>query len=163
MKEGATDWRKGEALTLATWQDENIDIHHIFPRRWCEEANPKIPPGLYDSIINKTPIDARTNKMIGRRAPSVYLPRLGHDNDQLDKVLESHWVAPDLLRNDEFARCFVERGEKMLQLIGRAMGKPIPGGREVFQKALTSAGFVDEFDQPEDEHDVVGERNYDDD
>lgn len=68
---------------------------------------------------------------------------------QLDKVLESHWVAPDLLRNDEFARFFVERGEELLKLIGSAMGKSIPGGRKVFQNALTSAGLAEEFDQPE--------------
>ena len=51
----------------------------------------------------------------------------------------------------------------MLELIGKAMGKPIPGGRNVFWNALNSAGFVEEFDVPEDEHDVVGERAFDDD
>ena len=57
----------------------------------------------------------------------------------------------------------VERGEAMLSLIGQAMGKPMPNGRDVFWDALNSAGFVEKFDDPEDEHDVVGERAYDDD
>ena len=50
----------------------------------------------------------------------------------------------------------------MLELIGSAMGKSIPGGREVFQNALTSAGFGEAFDEPEDEHDEVGENAYED-
>ena len=166
LKTGATDWRTGSTLTLATWHDENIDIHHIFPRRWCEQdASPKIPPRLFNSIINKTPIDARTNKIIGGRAPSAYLPRLENDNnvDHLNQVMGSHWIDHNLLRGDQFAEFFVQRGEAMLALIGKAMGKSMPGGREVFRNALTSAGFVEEFDESEDEHDSVGERAYDDD
>ena len=31
MKSGASDWRTGEQLAFATWHQENIDIHHIFP------------------------------------------------------------------------------------------------------------------------------------
>lgn len=165
MKTGASDWRTVNPLTSATWYDENVDIHHIFPRRWCEQvADPKIPPRLYNSIINKTPIDARTNKIIGGNAPSVYLPRLGRyiSPELLDHALVSHWISPTLLAADDFAGCFVDRGSAMLELIGQAMGKPLPLGREVFWNALTSAGFVEEFDQPEDEHDAVGELAYED-
>ncbi len=166
MKSGATDWRTNNPLLFATWHDENIDVHHIFPRRWCEQdASPKIPPRLYNSIINKTPIDAKTNKIIGGNPPSKYLPRLAQYHDpaeDLDNVLESHWISPKLLRKDEFAEFFVQRGEAMLDLIGLAMGKLIPGGHEVFWSALTSAGFVEEFDDSEDEHDTVGELAYED-
>lgn len=170
MKSGASDWRTNDTLTFATWHDENIDIHHIFPRRWCEatkhdNGGPKnpIPPRLFNSIINKTPIDARTNKIIGGRAPSRYYPRLKQDNsERLDEVLKTHWISPVSLCEDDFAACFVERGEAMLELIGRAMGKAIPSGQDAFWNALSSAGFVEEFDQPEDEHDTVGEGAYDD-
>ncbi|MCY4417262.1 MAG: DUF262 domain-containing protein [Chloroflexi bacterium] len=185
MKSGAADWRKDEPLTLADYLQENIDIHHIFPVAWCSgKCEPKVPPRLYNSIINKTPIDARTNRIIGGRAPSEYLPRLENEIvvEKLDKVLESHWILPALLREDDFAKCFVERGEAMLELIGQAMGKSIPSGEEVFWNALTAAGFVkesdggeipedadaaltattiiDDFDDPEDEYDDVGELAY---
>ena len=167
MKSGAADWRTANPLVLAEWFQENIDIHHIFPRRWCEQdADPRVPPRLYNSIINKTPIDASTNKSIGGRAPSVYLPRLAQNAispDTLHRVLRSHWLNPQLLASDDFTGCFVERGEAMLELIGKAMGKPISSGRDVFWNALNSAGFVEEFDDPEDEHDEVGERAYNDD
>ncbi len=144
MKSGAADWLTGESLTIANWHDQNIDIHHIFPKRWCEaEAIPRIPKELYDSIINKTPIDARTNRIIGSNAPSRYLPRLRPHNAQMTHVLETHWLNQELLEDDQFAKCFLERGEAMLELIGQAMGKPIAGGRETFMAALRSAGVVD--------------------
>ena len=138
MKSGAADWRTGEQLAFATWHQENIDIHHIFPVAWCSKTNPPVPPRLYNSIINKTPIDAATNRKIGGSAPSTYLRRLENDisEDHLHNVLRSHWISPDLLTADKFADCFAERGEAMLELIGRAMGKPTPAGREIFRSAL---------------------------
>ena len=165
MKSGASDWRTGEQLAFATWHQENIDIHHIFPVAWCTKSNPPVPPHLYNSIINKTPIDAATNRRIGGNAPSVYLRRLENDIDEkaLHSVLRSHWITPDLLAADRFPDCFVERGEAMLELIGRAMGKPVPSGREIFKSALGSAGMaqgVDEYDESSDEHDVVGDWVY---
>ena len=166
MKSGAADWRTAEPLAIADWLQENIDIHHIFPVAWCGRANPPVPSHLYNSIINKTPIDALTNKIIGGRAPSEYLPRLERDmsSERLIRVLETHWLAPHLLRNDQFAECFVGRGEAMLELIGRAMGKPTSSGRDIFWDALNAAGFVEElaeFDEPDEEYDDVGEVAYD--
>lgn len=32
MKEGALDWRTGEAATVTVYFEEAIDIHHIFPK-----------------------------------------------------------------------------------------------------------------------------------
>ena len=161
MKSGAADWRTTERLAFATWYQENIDIHHIFPVAWCDSASPPIPSQLHNSIINKTPIDATTNRRIGGSAPSVYLRRLRSDiaEDKLHEVLRSHWLNPELLATDQFGECFVERGEAMLELIGMAMGKPVPSGRDVFVNALRSAGIgqvVDEYDDTEDEHDTVG-------
>ena len=80
--------------------------------------------------------------------------------DDLHSVLHSHWISPDLLAEDRFADCFVERGEAMLELIGKAMGKPLPAGREIFRRAVGSAGTaqeVDEYDETSHEHDVVGD------
>ena len=186
MKSGAADWRTAKPLSFAEWHQENIDIHHIFPVAWCSgKDEPKVPPRLYNSIINKTPIDARTNRIIGGRAPSRYLQLLAESDitsENLDRVLESHWISPELLRFDNFAKCFVERGKAMLELIGQAMGKSIPSGEGVFWNALTAVGFVkesdggeipegsdaalaattviDDFDDPEDEYDDLGELAY---
>ena len=164
LKAGAADWRTGEPLTFPTWHSEGVDIHHIFPKAWCRSQ--QIPPRLYDSIINKTPIDATTNRKIGGRAPSDYLRSLAQDIDSglLDRVLAAHWLRPELLRADNFAECFVERGVEMLELIGGAMGKQIHGGREVFRNALASAGLDidDQFDDTDTEYDEIGDQVYQD-
>ncbi len=186
MKTGAADWRTARSLSFAEWHQENIDIHHIFPVAWCNgKDHPKVPPRLYNSIINKTPIDARTNRIIGGRAPSRYLKLLEERDitpETLDKVLKAHSISPVSLRSDDFATCFVERGEAMLELIGQAMGKQIPSGEVAFWTALTSIGFerqseatevqtstgdvlvtdalIDDFDDPEEEYDNVGELAY---
>ena len=164
MKSGAADWRTGGPLTFATWYSEGIDIHHIFPKAWCRSQQIPIQPRLYDSIINKTPIDAATNRKFGGRAPSHYLHLLEQDQDidsvQLDQILMAHWLRPELLRADNFAECFIERGMKMLELIDGAMGKQTDRGREVFRNALSSAGLAleDQFDDNETEHDEVGDQ-----
>ena len=144
MKSGAADWRTSKTLTLADWHSEKTDIHHISPKRWCERvADPNVPDRLLDSIINKTPIDAKTNRIIGGNAPSRYLPKLWESNGDLNRVLEAHWLNPELLELDKFAECFVQRGEAMLNLIGKAMGKQITGGLETFWAALSSAGLAE--------------------
>ena len=164
MKSNAADWRRELPLTFATIHDENIDIHHIFPVAWCRRADPEVPRHLYDSVINKTPIDAQTNRIIGGKAPSIYLPRLRHDIDEekLNRILESHWIDPKLLESDLFGDCFVERGQAMLDLINRTMGKPAVDGRQVFRDALDSAGLAEQDSDDEVEYDPIGDSAFGD-
>lgn len=42
LKEGALDWRTGAAATATNYFDETMDIHHIFPKAWCDAQ--KIDP-----------------------------------------------------------------------------------------------------------------------
>ena len=160
MNSGAADWRTGNPLSLATWHTENIDIHHIFPVAWCRDKEREIPQWLYNSVINKTPIDAETNRMIGGQSPSRYCTKLDGAISNLDGVLETHWIRPELLRSDRFADLFIERGQCMLELINEAMGKQSGDGRKAFKNALTSAGYRDAFDEEGDDYDSVGEAAY---
>ena len=159
MKSGAADWRTAMPLSLATWDAENIDIHHIFPVAWCTDPKNKLPKSLYDSVINKTPIDAQTNRIIGGQSPSLYLARLDQESKNLDQVLAAHWLKSDLLRNDLFGESFVERGQAMFELINTTMGKPAVDGRSAFRKALTSAG-IETFKEDIMDYDIVGEAAY---
>ena len=160
MKSGAADWRSAESLTLADFHSKPIDIHHIFPKRWCEEdAKPAIPRRLYDSVINKTPIDAFTNRIIGGRAPSSYLPLLRKhdiDREKLERILKAHWIDPHMLEEDDFRYCFIERGQAMVDLISWTMGKPPADSRQVFRDALNSAS-PDADQDDEVEYDPIGE------
>ena len=127
-------------------------------------ANPPIPSRLYDSIINKTPIDALTNRKLGGQRPSRYLQRLRQDidGDKLKRILHAHWINLADIEQDRFGDCFVERGQAMLDLINRAMRKPQVDGRSVFRNALDSAGLAsDQYGIDEDvEYDPIGDSAY---
>lgn len=127
MRDGARDLRTGEGIIDATYFDEKIDIHHIFPQDWC--ARNGIEPGRCDSIINKTALSARTNRMIGGKAPSEYLVRMqnagGLDENAMDAALETHLIEPQALRKDEFETFFEARRQALLERIQTVMGKTL--------------------------------------
>jgi hypothetical protein len=112
---------------MTVYQDP-IDIHHAFPVDWCEKQG--IPPAIYNSIVNKTPMSAETNRAILRGdAPSVYLKRIedrtGLTSDALDAILRTHLIDPALLRADDFDAFFEDRKGKLAALAGEAMGKAV--------------------------------------
>ena len=86
---------------------------------------------MFDSIINKTPLSFRTNRIIGGVAPSTYLAKLENGNEntppiagkKLDSYLQSHLVDPVLLRADKFEAFMEDRQKRLLGLIEQAMGK----------------------------------------
>lgn len=109
-----------------------LDIHHIFPRKWCKQC--KIDPSRYDSIINKTVISATANQIIGGKAPSKYLPEMMRKAEvgpgEMDDILRSHHIEPEFLRNDDFDRFFEVRKESLCKLIEDAMKKDVQHGSE---------------------------------
>lgn len=137
MKEGAKDFRSGQKFDHAIFFGENVDIHHIFPQNWCKGEG--IKAAIYDSIINKTPLAYKTNRIIGGVAPSVYLGRLEKGNEstppiavlRLDSFLQSHLIDPALLRADAFEAFMTDRQKKLLGLIEAAIGKPAYVGSSV--------------------------------
>ncbi len=127
MKEGCRDFKTGVALGVQTYFDHSVDIHHIFPKRWCKSQ--KIDSSIADSVVNKTAISSYTHRLIGGAAPSTYLRRLTESHkfkrDALDLILISHRINPVALRRNDFPEFFNHRFEKMLGLIEQAMGKPV--------------------------------------
>lgn len=134
MKEDALDFRSGQKFDHTVFFGENVDIHHIFPQDWCKTAG--IKPQVYDSIINKTPLSYRTNRIIGGEAPSKYIARLEQGNastpaipsERLDIFLRSHLIDPALLRSDRFDAFMESRQKQLLRLIEQAMGKSAYAG-----------------------------------
>ncbi len=160
MKFGAADWRTGKSLSLAVWHEDNIDIHHIFPVEWCKTHS--VRRAIVDSVINKTPIDARTNRKIGKRSPSEYLRDLDGDMYGLDDVLKKHWIDPQLLRADRFNEFFIQRGQAMFDLIHKAMGKKCGDVRPTFRKEVASAEPPEPtYENEEDSDDLVETAAYD--
>jgi hypothetical protein len=134
MKEGAEDFRSGQKFDHTVFFGENVDIHHIFPQDWCKSHG--IKPEVYDSIINKTPLSYRTNRIIGGIAPSQYIERLEKGNEatpsinpqNLDAYIKSHLIDPNILRSDNFQAFMEDRQKRLLTLIEQATGKGVYAG-----------------------------------
>lgn len=127
MKSGAADFRSGQDYDHAVFFDESVDIHHIFPRDWCQGQ--KLHHSAFDSIVNKTPLSAKTNRMLGGVAPSKYLSRLETANppvdpENLNGYLRSHAIDPVQLRADDFHMFFAARLDGLLDLIEGATKRP---------------------------------------
>jgi len=128
MRVGSKDFMNGDGFDVTTYFDERVDIHHVFPKRYCEKR--KYPDEKWNSIINKTPIRARTNRILGGKAPSAYLADIDErdvSSSNLDGYLESHLINPQLLRNDDFDGFIQDRASQLLNEIEKVMGKPVAG------------------------------------
>ncbi len=91
---------------------------------WCRKQG--INPKIYNSLVNRTPLSARTNKKIGSKPPSVYLKQLereGTSSERLDEMLRSHAIEPMTLRSDDFEGFLVSRTQALMELITKAMGQ----------------------------------------
>jgi len=143
---GAKDFRSGEPITTQMIFDNNIDIHHIFPRAACDKL--KIDKRRRECIINKTPIDAVTNRSIGGYLPSQYLnnletnPKYLIPKERLDRALESHLADVAAIRSDNFEEFFNKRKEAIIGLIESVMGKKVIRG--VLEEGEEIAGEGDE-------------------
>lgn len=146
MRDGCWDFRTGDSINVQMYFDDRIDIHHIFPQDWCKHNG--IDARRYDSIVNKTPLAARTNRMISNNAPSAYLLRIqqsaGIDEARMNQILESHLIDPLALRRDCFDDFFKAREAALLDRIEQAMGKPIARGIVV-----SDGDSVDSFEDEE--------------
>ena len=86
---GARDWMTGNLP-----EHEELDDHHIVPKSWGKANGLS---GEIDSILNRTPLSADTNrKIIGERLPSEYIPELITESGEnsIRATLESHFVSP---------------------------------------------------------------------
>lgn len=135
LKTKARDFISGKEMDFTVFSNENIDIHHVFPRAYCEAQN--INRTRWNSIVNKSPLSSRTNKLIGGNAPSSYLRKIereGHVAEiDLNDWVSSHLVDVDDLRSNTFDQYFIKRAKALLSLISKAMGKSVLnlGGEDV--------------------------------
>lgn len=140
LRQGAIDFRSGQKFDQTIFFDEGVDIHHIFPKDWCEKQTPKIPPAIYDSVINKTPLGYRTNRIIGGVAPSIYLGKLENGKvatngqiieppiakDTLSGYLHTHCIPVPELYDNNFAGFMKARQKLLLDLVVRVTQNATP-------------------------------------
>jgi len=147
MDDNTKDWLSATKIDHISYFSESIDIHHIFPVSWCGKNN--IKRDDFDSIINKTPLSGRTNRIVSGDAPSKYLERLkkhaGVEDEDFNNILISHVVNPEYMYHDDFYGFFNDRKEQILKRIEKAMGKTIPRDQPVLEEEK----YYDEFSENE--------------
>lgn len=133
FRNGATDFLSGKKMNVSANFDESIDDHHIFPKKYCADKN--IPKERCDSIANKTPILSETNKIIGNKAPSVYIrefERRGIKSQLINTSLKSHFADPALCRANNFDAFIVDRANKIFDAIELLTGREISDRDKIF-------------------------------
>jgi len=165
LREGAQDFRTGQSYDTTVFFDEGVDIHHIFPRAWCEAQG--IPATTYDTVINKSPLSDRTNRIIGGVAPSKYLSKLEEgrtgpkggiaeppiESSLVDAFLNSHLISPKHLRSDDFEGFITTRRDALLAMVSHVTGHKIrqeePSIEEGEPLPRTLARDADPFMEPD--------------
>lgn len=121
------DWIENKEFDKVQYADLAVDIHHIFPQKWCNDN--AIDDEHRESIVNKTALAAATNRSIGGDAPSKYIERIksraGIDDEKVDGLFEGHLVSPAAMRSDDFDTFFDARREALCGLIEEALGKAV--------------------------------------
>ena len=129
LKNHCKDFISGSEMDFASYVGEATDIHHIFPSNYCEQQH--YDKKLWNSVINKTPIYARTNRILGGVAPSRYISSIERNHqvnsNDLDQFLASHLINTVAIRSDDFDTYFNDRAQSLFDLIENATGKPIAG------------------------------------
>jgi hypothetical protein len=148
IADDAADWMYDKTFNKIQYIDMNVDIHHIFPYKWCLDYD--IDDERRESIVNKTPLSAATNRKIGGVAPSRYMTAIekaAHiPSERLDALVSSHRCDPSAMRADNFDAFFVARREALVKLVEKAMGKTVQ--RDASEGEMQES--ADQFDASDD-------------
>lgn len=129
LKNHCKDFISGREMDFTVYKSENIDIHHIFPRSYCEKNN--LSKEKWNSVVNKTPISYSTNREIGGVALSEYLKKIEEkgqvDYNSLNDYLQTHLIDVSAARSNDFEKHIVLRAKLLLDAIEKATGKIISG------------------------------------
>ena len=122
MQRGALDFKSGFQMTSQILYDHNVDHHHIYPRDALKDVD--VSDRVKDCIVNKTMIDASTNRSIGGDPPPTYLERLEKEQRSrpLSEILASHLIDEGMMRQGDFESFLEQRHRALVELIAEATG-----------------------------------------
>lgn len=147
MRDGCRDFITGRPADIMTFASDKIDIHHIFPKKWCKQHDIRVR--TFNSIVNKTALSKKSNIAVGGHAPSVYLTRIEERHKilptELDEILRSHLIEPKYLRADDFEAFFKNRRDKLADLVESAMEKRVVVG--VAEEGIDVDADIEEEDE----------------
>jgi len=151
MANGCKDWLENKELSVSTFLDYKVDIHHIFPKKWCLKND--IDRHKRESIVNKTALSRRTNQKIGGNSPKQYLPKILAETslapEEFDAILAGHYIDSLALASADFSKFFDARFVELCNLVSKAMGKQVLKNASEFDESE----FYEEEDETEEDAD----------
>ena len=120
---GIRDWKNNNKISLkstSTAEGQNLDDHHVFPKKYLRNAKKDMEDALVDSVLNRALVPKITNIKIGGRAPSDYLKELSGANGKLSESLDAHLIPVELVNGvyDDLYEIFLEdRGKRVVKVI----------------------------------------------
>lgn len=122
---GARDLHNGEKLTSEYLERERVDDHHIFPHDYLKG---KYPEDRINGVLNRTLIDAITNRRIQANAPSRYVGEIVKElgTEKTRQVFESHLIPYNELVKDDFGAFCEARAHVLFEALQKKVGFPIP-------------------------------------
>lgn len=163
MKAGCVDWLSGEEIDEIAFNSRRIDIHHIFPKAWFSREGAKkyggvVPSKVVDSSVNKAPLTAATNQLLGANAPSTYVQKLEKNNPEIAEALTKSFVRIANLEHDDFVGFFIRRACELVNLVYGAAGKDSPVNcHELMREHLRGENLVafgDDYEDSEESDDA---------
>jgi hypothetical protein len=155
MRTRCIDFRSGVPVSVQTYFDDQIDVHHIFPQKWCQEQ--QIPREEYDCVLNKTALSARTNRIIGDKAPSNYLTKIQSaaaiQEERMNEILLSHRIDSVAIQNNDFHTFLNLRRDSIIKLIESAFEKSVVNDMEtpLFKSEITEEEDTIRIEEYEEE------------
>ena len=118
LRNGPKDFHSGQRINAMVMDGRAIDDHHIFPDGWLRDNG--YGAGAGDCIINRTLIDSETNKRIGKKAPSTYIPDIENaltSATSMQDLITSHFCSINALKSDDFNTFMSERETQIWKAI----------------------------------------------
>ncbi len=127
MARGARDWRTGKTFDSTSVVELEPDFYQVFPAGYCRAQG--VDEQLADSVLNRTPLGKRTERVMESGAPKRYLSRLQSkaimEDSEFDSVLATHELEPEYLLTSHWQAFFADRAERFIGMIEYAMDKPV--------------------------------------
>lgn len=119
MARGAKDWCTVRTFDHWSFAELQPTFARVFPPAWCLVHG--IDEVEADSVINRTPLERRTEGMLEANDPARYLPRVGAkslmDAEEFDLLLASHDLDPEMLHASDARAFFADRRERMIGML----------------------------------------------
>lgn len=123
---GCKDFHNGSYIGFDYFKEKYVDDHHIFPKNFLKGK--KVQEERINCVVNRTFIDASTNRTISDTPPSKYLIKIEKALGPVksEEIFNSHLISVQFLKNDLFEEFLKERAHKIFDLLSSKIGRVIP-------------------------------------